>query len=51
MAEKKTYVKPVLDYCGPVSERTLGGASGRREDPGYGASGYDWGVGGGGPKK
>lgn len=24
MSEKKSYQKPVLEYCGPVSERTLG---------------------------
>ena len=24
MTGKKLYVKPVLEYCGPVSERTLG---------------------------
>jgi hypothetical protein len=24
MVEKKSYTKPVLEYCGQVSERTLG---------------------------
>jgi len=24
IAEKRTYEKPVLEVCGPVSERTLG---------------------------
>ena len=24
MSEKRSYEKPVLEYCGPVSERTLG---------------------------
>jgi len=24
MTEKKLYMKPVLEYCGPVSARTLG---------------------------
>jgi hypothetical protein len=24
IAEKRPYEKPVLEYCGPVSERTLG---------------------------
>ena len=28
MSEKKFYKKPVLEYCGSVSERTLGGPSG-----------------------
>ena len=24
--QKRIYKKPVLEYCGPVSERTLGGS-------------------------
>ena len=37
MSEKKPYEKPVLEYCGPVSERTLG-KNGYNPDPGQGTN-------------
>jgi hypothetical protein len=43
ISAKRTYQKPVLEYCGAVSERTLGG-SGTRND--CGNSGQNWGEGG-----
>jgi len=40
ISEKRTYVKPVLEYCGAVSERTLGGG-GCRPDCGCNGGGND----------
>ena len=34
MSVKKSYAKPVLEYCGPVSKRTLG-SGGYSLDGGY----------------
>jgi len=37
ISEKRRYEKPVLEYCGPVSERTLG-QNGYYADPGQGTN-------------
>jgi hypothetical protein len=37
MSARKIYQKPVLEYCGAVSERTLGGPSGEVLDQGNGS--------------
>jgi hypothetical protein len=38
MSERKSYQKPVLEYCGAVSERTLGNTSGSNPDCGLGST-------------
>jgi hypothetical protein len=38
MSEKKNYRKPVLEYCGAVSVRTLGNTSGTNPDCGLGST-------------